>query len=197
MSASFLKGLRRLRRMTPASAFRLLLFRPIDFLLYETTNPLDEVAAVGEQPEIKVFAGSAPPPLASRMNERKIAYAIFDQGRLVHESWVSFDTLLPSQFGFDPEIPVIGDCATDASYRGRRIYPYVISRIPADLATRGIGPSAYVLVAPDNEASIRGIERAGYVKRARMRGWRVLGFMMARKITRYAETDSAPQENPR
>lgn len=182
MPVTFLKGFRRLRRMTPASAFRQLLFRYMDFYLYETRVLLEEVAPAGIPPEIRVFAGTAPAPLASRMNDTKIVYAAYHEGRLVHVSWVLLDTLLPTQFGLDPDIPVIADCATDAAYRGRRIYPHVLSRIPADLMRRGLPPAAYILVAPDNEASIRGIERAGFVRQARIQGWRVLGFIVWKQI---------------
>jgi hypothetical protein len=33
-------------------------------------------------------------------------------GELAHESWLFFDVMLPVQFGFEGDVPVIGECVT-------------------------------------------------------------------------------------
>lgn len=51
----------------------------------------------------------------------------------------------------------IGPCFTKVEYRGKGIYPYVLSKIISDEAK-----DYYMLVRQDNLSSIRGIEKAGF-----------------------------------
>lgn len=71
----------------------------------------------------------------------------------------------------------IGPCVTRVDCRGRGLYPDVLRFICHNVG----GPKSkfYMLVAPSNTASIRGIEKAGfsqvgYVKRSKyLRRWGV------------------------
>ena len=118
-----------------------------------------------------------------RLTTHRLAYVVFYSGEIVHESWVFFDTLLPSQYGFDSRFPVVGDCFTKPLYRGKCIYPYALSYILNDLRNRNISSNAYILVSPTNNASIRGIENAGYQLLAQLKGTRLLGVFIFNKST--------------
>jgi len=66
---------------------------------------------------------------------------------------------------------LIGPCFTDPEYRGRGIYPHVLRHIASVLGARGYGPF-YVHTSPDNAASIRGVEKAGFRRLGCWSGWR-------------------------
>jgi hypothetical protein len=106
------------------------------------------------------------------------------KGEIAHESWLFYDVLLPGQFGFDADVPVIGDCLTYTAYRGRNIYPHVLRYIAADLEKRKVCKKVFILVSPDNKPSIRGIERAGFYLLARIQGKKILGFLLNKNIVR-------------
>jgi len=118
-----------------------------------------------------------------RLTSYNQAYVGFYFGEIAHESWASFDTLLPSQFGFDSRFPVIGYSHTVPKYRGKSIYPAVLNYILHDLRTRNISSNAYILVSPENKASIRGIEKAGFELVAHLKGLRIVGFHIINKST--------------
>jgi RimJ/RimL family protein N-acetyltransferase len=110
-------------------------------------------------------------------------YAVLDGGRVAHVSYLFTNTRLPGQSGFDPSIPVIGACFTDPNQRGRHLYPRVLSHILYEQVLSGKLPTIYILVAPDNEPSIRGIERAGFTRKARIRGTRIGGILFDKSVT--------------
>jgi hypothetical protein len=116
-----------------------------------------------------------------RLTPQNLAYVVFNSEVIVHESWVSFDTLLPSQYGFDSRFPVIAHSSTVPQYRGKSIYPYTLNYILNDLRNRNIISNAYILVSPSNKASIKGIERANFKLVARLKGIRFLGFLIINK----------------
>ena len=60
-------------------------------------------------------------------------------------------------------------------YRGRRLYPALLSSILAERFQEG-APAAYIWCATDNRASYASIKRVGFVEVGRHRYWRLLGF---------------------
>jgi GNAT superfamily N-acetyltransferase len=119
----------------------------------------------------------------SRLTPYNLAYVVCESDEIVHESWVCFDTLLPSQYGFDSDLPVIGHSFTTPRYRGAGIYSYMLNYVLNDLKARNISINAYVLVSSTNKTSIRGIERAGFRRLALLKGTRVLGCLIFNKST--------------
>lgn len=77
--------------------------------------------------------------------------------------------------------PVIGDCFTVEEYRGKSLYPYTIDKLCQMLFSEG-HEIVYILVAPDNIASIKGIEKAGFIKKCRIITNRYLLFYFNVKI---------------
>jgi hypothetical protein len=69
------------------------------------------------------------------------------------------------------EIPIMvesralmfGPCFTEDAFRGRAMYPRMLQYAVNFLRNRQYGPF-YICVSPDNLASIRGIEKAGFTR---------------------------------
>ena len=122
-----------------------------------------------------------------RLTPHRLAYIVFYFGQIIHQSWVYLDAVMPAQFKFDSRVPLIGDSYTDAMYRGHGIFPYALNYILKDLKDRQISDKAYMLVSPANDASIRGVEKAGFELLAHLRGTRLLGFIMNKSIQRVPE----------
>jgi len=79
--------------------------------------------------------------------------------QLAHIGWVSPYKKCRRRFPFIPEKGyMIGPCWTAPSFRGNRIYPFVLQQISRSLS----GCDEYWILANEkNPASIRGIESAG------------------------------------
>ena len=87
-------------------------------------------------------------------------YCLVANNKIVHKSYVVRGRWKFRYLGrYDIEI---GPCWTDERWRGRGYYPYVLSIILSnELNERG---KAYISVAEDNAASIRGITKVGFRK---------------------------------
>jgi L-amino acid N-acyltransferase YncA len=118
-----------------------------------------------------------------KLTTHRLAYVVFYCGEVVHENWVSFETLLPSQFGFDSRIPVVGYGFTKPEYRGKGICPYALSYLLNDLIDRNISRKAYTIVSSTNDSSIRAVEKAGFERVAQLKGIRLLGGIFLNKST--------------
>jgi RimJ/RimL family protein N-acetyltransferase len=118
-----------------------------------------------------------------RLTAHRIAYVVFYGGDIIHENWISFDTLLPTQFGFDARIPVVGYGFTMPQYRGNGVCPYALSYLLNDMIDRNISRKAYTIVSSTNSASIRAVEKGGFELIAQLKGVRVLGGMFLQKST--------------
>ncbi|AUP79544.1 GNAT family N-acetyltransferase [Flavivirga eckloniae] len=55
---------------------------------------------------------------------------------------------------------VIGDCFTYKNYRGLSIYPFMLQKVAKEMFQKV--NKIFILVSPENAASIRGIEKAGF-----------------------------------
>ena len=111
----------------------------------------------------------------NRVSPYRVCYFIRDGTAVVHESWLCADVGLPADFGFESSIPVVGYCTTAPTHRGRHLYPQVLRHIAADVNRRGVARGVFILVAPENRPSIKGIERSGAQLLARLRGIRFIG----------------------
>lgn len=97
------------------------------------------------------------------------AYAIRDDtGRIIHSSYViprcyKFPFLRGGEY-HDIEI---GLCVTDPEYRGRGLYPYVLT----DILCHKLGETdrAYMIIDSDNISSIRGVMKTGFIRTAEIK----------------------------
>ena len=127
------------------------------------------------------------------LTPHRLVYAVFCGGEIVHQSWVRFDALTPSQYGFDSRVPVIGEAFTQRIYRGYGVFPFTMNCILKDLKKRHGTDQVYALVSPTNNASVRGLEKAGFQLLAHLKGTRLLGiFIMNKSIERAPEALALP-----
>lgn len=90
---------------------------------------------------------------------RALVYYATDGKQIIHKSIVVPKCI---KFRFmEKRSFEIGPCFTDPHYRGQRIYPNMLAKIITDISDSG-GKTCYMLVSPQNKASISGIERAGF-----------------------------------
>ena len=177
---SFSAIFRRARRIRAQDLPKVVLPRFIDEWLYVArTCPV----TVADEDDLKIVRYNPDNPSGEERIDRMLAaertcYRAILGTETVHESWVFRDAILPSRFGYDPLAPLIGNCVTRPEYRGRRIYERVLMFIVNDLLAEGGDGQVLILVSPENVASIRGIERAGFDRIDRLRGLRLLGFVV-------------------
>ncbi len=77
----------------------------------------------------------------------------------------------------EPKAILVGPCFTDESVRGRGIYPRVVQYAVNLLQQQGFGPF-YIHTDTTNIASIRGMEKARFIRAGVWRGWRCLRNMV-------------------
>ena len=178
--------LHKLKSIKPRHLYKLLSLRVFDELLYSMdTN--GQTYTINKEMSIERFSynqSSGLERIDKRSTPFRECYLARIDGVVVHESWLFFDVLLPAQFGFDSDIPVIGECVTYPQFRGRNIYPQVLRYIVADLNQRKICKKVFILVSPLNKPSIRGIERAGFNLLGRLRGKKILGFTVNKDFSK-------------
>lgn len=107
-------------------------------------------------------------------------YRIQDGDILVHRSRVFHRSRLLSNFHFKGPLITIGDCFTNDRYRGQGIYPMVLRKIAMEYSE---AIPVFILVAPDNFSSIRGIEKAGFHFMGRLSCFRFLIFYLNKRVS--------------
>lgn len=81
----------------------------------------------------------------------------------------------------EPDAQMIGPCLTVEAFRGRGIYPRLLRHVVNTLGKRGLEPF-YIYTQPGNTKSIRGMEKAGFVRCGVWRGKRY--FLDLRVVSR-------------
>ncbi len=147
------------------SKFKQLIPRRVDMLIYWFPES-DKNAPV---PEID----------GQRLIQTGNEFQIKSDDGLIHRSRIFFRSNLLNNFNFSGPYLTIGDCLTDDRYRGKGIYPKVIGYLGKRFSE---DYQVFILVSPDNSASIRGIEKAGFRYLARLQGLRLAFFYFSKKI---------------
>jgi ribosomal protein S18 acetylase RimI-like enzyme len=115
-----------------------------------------------------------------------LGYYAYREGTVVHRAWVRLGPLtVPTYFGFVPIRIPVGDafihyCETAPSARGTGVYPAVLAHITSELRARGIREIT-ISTTLDNQASRRGIEKAGFEEMRRFDLILVLGMPIQRE----------------
>lgn len=90
------------------------------------------------------------------LNGCNIYACLNEEGKIVHTSRVVAKNF---KYTFlDKNDMEIGPCFTDVEYRGKGIYPMVLAKILKENINRNF----YMVIREDNEASIRGVQKAGF-----------------------------------
>lgn len=118
---------------------------------------------------------------SEQVNNSTRRYYIEDGTALVHNSFLYQKRHIMSVLSKTG--PVIGDCVTNSDYRGKSIYPFVLNRVSKELLLSGVN-EVFIIVGPDNQSSIRGIEKAGFKFFAEIKTKRFLSFYYKTIVTR-------------
>ena len=86
-------------------------------------------------------------------------------GEYCHYTWVTPACRTRRVFPIvrERDALLIGPCSTDSRFRGRSIYPRMLRHTVQTMQLRGYGPF-YISTSVTNEASIRGISKAGFTR---------------------------------
>jgi hypothetical protein len=84
--------------------------------------------------------------------------------RLCHYTFVTPGRAYHRMFSIiEPDAQMIGPCLTEEAFSGRSIYPRLLRHVVNTLGKRGRQPF-YIYTQPGNTRSIRGMEKAGFVR---------------------------------
>jgi predicted acetyltransferase len=104
----------------------------------------------------------------------------FHNGEIANISFLYRNILLARQIGYKKE-HVIGNCETKVKYRGNSVYPHMLTKI-LEYCREHKRENILIFVGPDNRASIKGIERAGFKFQKRAKILRFLGFCLEKRF---------------
>jgi hypothetical protein len=135
-------------------------------------EPLDQVVRIGRTNlgseatapvEVQVFTGENA-EYRDGLRKEDILFAHLDgESRVLTYAFVIFDSAYKRVLGEPVGVPMIGNCYTLPEKRGQRLYPRMLVTVCRALARDGHA-RAIISCEPDNIASIRGIERAGFAR---------------------------------
>ncbi len=95
------------------------------------------------------------------------------QGLVTSYGFVLFDSFYKQILAESRTTPMIGNCFTLPAWRGRGLYPGLLVATCQHLALQG-HRRAIITCAPDNLASVRGIEKAGFRRIKIVHSWVIL-----------------------
>jgi len=104
---------------------------------------------------------------------RDLLLAVVDDGgRILHHTYILFETRTKALLGEDHNTPLFAHCVTRPEARGQHLYPKTLRYGLGVLAQRG---HARVIINcdPSNEASLRGIRRAGFRNTREVTTWTI------------------------
>ncbi|MDD2711857.1 MAG: GNAT family N-acetyltransferase [Simplicispira sp.] len=97
------------------------------------------------------------------LQKKDCMVAITKNRKLVHTSFIQFETSYKKLLNETDSTPLIGNCWTSPDERGQGLYPYAIARCCKEMARRGY-QRVLISCAPDNTPSVAGIHKAGFLK---------------------------------
>ncbi len=107
--------------------------------------------------------------------EKSICYALFLENRIVHACYLYKNVFINFLFGYR-SYAVIGGCFTLNAYRGKGLYPNMLRKIANEISNNIV-----IYVATSNFSSIRGIEKAGFVRHKKLILFKCLGIPFYKK----------------
>ena len=112
-----------------------------------------------------------PAPVLERLAGQRRCYGAWVDGALVAYGWVTFDEEEIGELGvrvrMSPGEAYVWDCATLPAYRGRHLYPALLTHISQELRTEGF-ERILIGADSDNLPSQQGMLRAGFQQLADM-----------------------------
>lgn len=119
----------------------------------------------------------------ARFDEGARALIGVEGDTVLFSAWIASTRLRIDELGFLWRLPegaaAVYDCVTRPEARGRGVYPEALRRLSGLLAEEGTR-HLWIYAAPENAASIRGIEKAGFEYHGSIAMRRVLGWTRLR-----------------
>ena len=113
------------------------------------------------------------------------------QGQVTSYAFVLFASFYKRVLGEAQTTPMISNCYTDPAWRGQGLYPQLLVTTCLHLASQGHA-RAIITCAPDNLASVRGIEKAGFRRVKTLHSLVVLARWIAWQRSVPARAKAAP-----
>lgn len=116
-----------------------------------------------------------------------LGYYAYQNDRVVHRAWARLGpVVMPTYLGFgrlkiSAEDGYVHYCKTSSDARGGGIYPAVLHHIVMDLKWRS-AHEVFIATTADNAASVRGIEKVGFVEAERHEIRIVAGIGFRRRL---------------
>lgn len=111
--------------------------------------------------EQQVLTGGNHAYVEELQGEGQLLAATDSQGGVTSYAFVVFESFYKQILGEASATPIISNCLTFPAFRGQGLYPMVLRASLRHLAAQGYS-RAIITCAPDNIASVRGIEKAGF-----------------------------------
>jgi RimJ/RimL family protein N-acetyltransferase len=123
-----------------------------------------------------------PETIRARLNRGERCYGFFVDHELVNIAWTTRGALILEPGWSIDEAGSVGiyDCYTLPAHRGKGIYTDTLVRLLSGAQQEG-ARSAFIAVDPENRASIKGIERAGFTARYKLSRSRRFGKQWLRR----------------
>lgn len=140
--------------------------------------------------EWQVFVGDNLSYRAGILGNDLMCAVLDDKGTVICYAFVLFRTHYKRVLGVEDEVPLIANCFTEPTARGRGLYTRLLGQLCRELASRGYTRAA-ISCEPSNVASRRGIARAGFIGLAHIRSTTILWrLIVSRRVQRYAVWES-------
>jgi ribosomal protein S18 acetylase RimI-like enzyme len=110
--------------------------------------------------------------------EGQLLAATDADGRVTSYAFIVFESFYKKVLGEARATPIICNCVTLPAYRGQGLYPQLLRASCLRLAAQG-HRRAIITCAPDNIASMRGIEKAGFHRVKTLRSLILLARVIA------------------
>lgn len=128
--------------------------------------------------------------LRERLEKGDRPYLAFSGKTLAHVAWVCRRKQVDApeiwaSLLFKDNQAYIRDCKTSFIFRGKNVYPVVLQHILRDLKAENVG-TVYIACRTSNTASLKGIEKAGFLPIRKIQAVRLFGRKIGVKIIQAA-----------
>ncbi len=115
------------------------------------------------------------------LQKKDCMVAITSDNKVVHISFVQFETSYKKLLNELDDTPLIGNCWTSKEHRGKGLYPYANFRCCDEIARKGY-ERIIISCAPENTSSIAGIKKSGFLKVREVKTFSILTKLYFQKI---------------
>jgi GNAT superfamily N-acetyltransferase len=133
-------------------------------------------------PKLVHVTGLASKAVEQKFKNGELCFVAKKEEEIIHYSWICFGSIyineIEKEERFSDSTPIIYNVFTLPQYRGKKIYPYILSQEFKYLAQEGHS-YVYIYTSANNKASIRGIKRAGFEV------WQIIRYIKILGIKKY------------